>query len=91
MNSAALVVLAEALEVQAKGLEAQAAGLRALADTPDETRLNLKQAARELGVSPGFVKAAIKRGDLKAERLGTRCWRVSRAEVTRLRKLRGST
>lgn len=86
----ALHRLADALETQGQALLAQAEGLRELAAQPDETRLNLKQAAAELGVSAGFVKAAIGRGELPAERLGKRCWRVSRAAVERLRRMRAA-
>lgn len=89
-SSAALRSLADYVDIQVKGLLALADGLRTLADTPDETRLNLSMAARELGVSPGFIRKAIKRGDVRAERLGKKCWRVSRGELDRLRKLRAT-
>jgi len=92
MDRAALSVMADALDAQAKALTASAAGLRALASRPEmpgpNRPMNLKQGAAVIGVSSGFLRNAIRRGDLKAARLGKRCWRVQMSDLLRLQRVR---
>lgn len=93
MDRAALAVMADALDAQAKALQASAAGLRALAARPElpgpDRPMNLKQGAAAIGVSPGFLRGAIRRGDLKCARLGPRTVRVQLSDLVRLQRVRG--
>ena len=82
-------MLADALELQAKNSLALAEAVHALAQERDETRLNLTEAAKEHGVTTSFLRQAIRRGDLPAERFGRRAWRVARADVLDLCRVRG--
>ena len=44
------------------------------------------EAATRLGVSRNFIDTMIKRGELKAVRLGTRTYRIPEEEIQRLIK-----
>lgn len=46
--------------------------------------LDIDAVAERLGVAPHYVRAMIRRGDLKSVRLGPQMQRVPQAEVDRL-------
>jgi excisionase family DNA binding protein len=82
----ALLAQAAALRMQADALEALAE-LEAADPSPGEL-LNLKEAARRLGVSRAFVANLIKRREIAAIRLGSRLWRIRAAELKAYQKRR---
>jgi excisionase family DNA binding protein len=49
--------------------------------------VTVQQAADELGLSLRGIRERIRRGDMRAERLGERVWAIPREEVERWKQL----
>jgi len=53
-----------------------------------EYQLNTKALAESCGYSQGYITSLIRKGIIKAEQTGTRCYRISLSEATNLMRLR---